>query len=128
MIYNYYLVVYKISTPYITLNQSYELEKNDGSNGTWMIKRHANLDRHILYHPGPFWPIINLKFITFRWKMYLWSLKILHCYIVPFIKYFNLQHHTLFETPDKFSDCIPSGQFRCRIDIEILTSKKCWKT
>ena len=45
--YNLYLVECEVSTPCVKGNGSYELEKNDGSNGTWTIKRQINTQVYI---------------------------------------------------------------------------------
>ncbi len=64
----------------------------------------ANLNTNIVYDPNPTWPITSLVFVTLvtfkisnlkfqtwmKWKLYSLCLKILHCYIVPFLKYCEL--------------------------------------
>ena len=59
--YNSYLVVCEVSTPYIKHNESYELEKNDGSIWTWTIKQQIYAQvyfHHQVTEVSPFDPFL----------------------------------------------------------------------
>ncbi len=106
---NFCLVVCEISTPYVKRNESYELEKNDGSNGTGTIKRQIYTQAYFIIqvHFDP--SFLSWSYFSCLWHTELQlythldkSCRYHYWYIAPFINYCNFLHHSFLETPGTY--------------------------